>query len=92
MSESKTKNTEQAKGKTPAEDIEEWIFSVKSSTGEVVKIEQLDTKTGERKEIPLRDYAAACQSYYRPRPAPAYRAYGFDPYAGPDPYGYYQQY
>jgi hypothetical protein len=37
---------------------EEWVFTVNSVTGEVVKIERLEPTTGDRLELSEQEYAA----------------------------------
>src|SRR5437870_169394 len=74
------------KSATPTEEHEEWIFTINSATGDLVKVEKVNKATGERQELSNEEYA----SYY----AQAYAAYAYDPYAatymgyGYAPYGY----
>jgi len=75
MSESKEKP--QATHKEPVEKIEpviepvkestpvaheEWVFTVHSNSGEVVKVEKLDKQTGNRVELSEEEYAALAAS------------------------------
>src|SRR5947209_8702119 len=71
MSESKEKT--QAPHKEPAEKIEpvkeatpdaheEWVFTLRSNSGEVVKVEKLDKQTGNRVELSEEEYAALAAS------------------------------
>jgi len=73
---------------------EEWVFTLNSQTGEVVKIERLDATSGQRNEFSDEEYMAVLGG------GDYAAAYGYDPMAdaysqaGVEPYsyeaGYYQ--
>jgi hypothetical protein len=81
------------------EENEEWIFTTKVNTGELVKIEKVDRASGQRKELSDEEYA----SMYGFDPSSYgwgyedYSSYGYDPFAGygsyaGDPYAYLNAY
>jgi hypothetical protein len=88
MAESKEKISAQAKETThettrtgtagaegAVDPTEEWVFTLSSATGEVLKVERID-QTGQRNEISEEEYAAlVC---YMDPAAAQYAAYGYD--------------
>lgn len=68
---------------TQPEESEEWVFTLNSKTGELLKVERLDKASGERKELSEEEYSIM---------------YGYDPnseaaaYSYYDPYGYLTAY
>lgn len=67
---------------TQPEEREEWVFTLNSKTGELLKVEKLDKTSGERKELSEEEYSAL---------------YGSDPTSeaaalSSDPYGYLTAY
>lgn len=74
-----------------APESEEWIFTLTSKTGELLKVEKLDKASGERKELSDEEYT----SLYAPTAGTEYDAlasvygdYSFAPYTYES--GYYQ--
>jgi hypothetical protein len=62
-------------------ETEEWIYTVRPATGEIVKIERVDPASGERQDVPVQDYLRACAGY---------GAYGASPYGTAfDPYAFW---
>lgn len=78
-----------SKATPPAQsDTEQWIFTVRRSTGELVKVERADDAAGERTEMPVHEYLAQYQAQagasssgagYSATAAP-YAGYPYDPY------------
>jgi hypothetical protein len=76
-----------------SEDHEEWIFTIKGSTGDVVKVERV--ASGERRELSLDEYAALYGAETTgAEVAEDYNAYAYDANAAYtyDPYGYEEGY
>ena len=65
-------------------EIKQYIYHVNPATNQVIKVEELDSATGDRKEVPV-DY----QNYDT---YGDYEAYGNDPYSGYDMSGYEDPY
>jgi hypothetical protein len=63
---------------SPAEQTEEWVFTLNSGTGEIVKAERVDKTSGQRQELSDDEYAAL--SGYGD-PTAYYAAQGYDPSA-----------
>src|SRR5262249_12665564 len=42
---------------SPAEQTEEWVFTLNSGTGEIVKAERVDKESGQRQELSDSEYA-----------------------------------
>jgi hypothetical protein len=74
-----------------APESEEWIFTLTSSTGELLKVEKLDRASGERKELSDEEYTSLYVSTAGPEYAAlagVYGDYSVDPYTFES--GYYQ--
>lgn len=71
----------------PGEGNEEWIFTLNSQTGEVVKIEKIDPASNQRNELSDGEYAAVLGGGYDPY-AEAYSQAGIEQYSFET--GYYQ--
>ena len=81
-----------------AEETEEWIFTINTQSGDVVKVEKSE-KAGERRELTEEEYAAISDegSYDDYSTYEEYGAYGYDPYSSYaaqsyDPYAYEEGY
>lgn len=63
--------------------LQQFIYHVNPATNQILKVEELNQETGERKEIPM-------ENYYDPYGTPSYdyEAYGYDDGSGYAAYGY----
>jgi hypothetical protein len=71
--------------------LEEWIYTFSSTTGEVLKVERVDAGSGSRQELSLDEYSALAAAYgygAEQYDAAAYEAAAYDPYGYDE--GYYQ--
>ena len=84
-----TKGAPEAAPQDP--NLEEWIYTFSSTTGEVLKVERVDSGSGTRQELSLDEYSALAAVYgygAEEDVAAAYAAASYDPYGYEE--GYYQ--
>ncbi len=89
---------EQGKPDEMSGEIVQHVYTFNKETRQVMKIEELDPKTGQRKEVPMQGYGYSPGSYnpyagsYDPSGGyGGYEGYGYDPsggYGGYEGYGY----
>lgn len=71
------KNSTSVSEPESATDLEEWVFTISASTGEIAKIEKIDKFSGKRHELSTEEYDAI--SLMMSPSAASYAAYGYDP-------------
>lgn len=86
------KDTESDKQEPSLDETQEFIFTVNSATGEVVKVEKLDM--GQRQELSSDEYSSLSGAFPTASAEEGYSGYDYDPYTmlyaayAADPYGY----
>ena len=86
--------TKEAAPETAGEAVE-YVFTFHKHTGQIMKVEEVDPESGERKEVPTPPYQGYEGYAYDPYAlyTTGYEVCGYDPYSGYgygyDPYGGY---
>ena len=87
-----------AAGGAPEVETKQYVYHVNPATNQVLKVEELDPKTGQRQEVPVSYPTHDPYAAYDPQGGDPYGGQygqgadpygGHDPYAGHDPYGAY---
>lgn len=85
------KDPETDKPEPSPDETQEFIFTVNSATGELVKVEKLDM--GQRQELSADEYSSLSEAFPAASAEESYSGYDYDPYTmyaayAADPYGY----
>src|SRR5437763_13818703 len=75
---------QEGEGPQEAAQLKQYVYTVNEATSQVVRVEELDPDTGERKELPMSQggYESYGHDPYGGGYGGGHEAYGADPYGG----------